>query len=281
MSDENKETNWRDSLPENLKADPSLSSFKDVAALADSFVRTKALVGSSIRVPGADASAEDRKAFIERLQKASPDLVFAPDNADEAVIEGLYKKLGRPDKAEDYTVDEDTAKVIRLDVMRELAGKTGLTKSQFQKLAKAEAETVKAAQAAHAAGYEALDKEWGAAAKERVQAAAAVAEKLGLPAAVVKGITDRAAPADQVKFLYAVAQAVGGNPREGDRQGDGNKPVAMTPTEAALAIGEIYSNPKHAFFDKNHPNHAAAIKRVLELQGYADPSASKEPPQRA
>lgn len=59
---------WRDSLPEDLKADKSLESFKDVGALAKSFVETKKLVGQkALAVPGDGATPEEKAAFHAAL----------------------------------------------------------------------------------------------------------------------------------------------------------------------------------------------------------------------
>lgn len=62
---------WRDTLPEDLKADKSLESFKDVGALAKSYVETKKLVGvkqdGALKVPGPEATPEERQAFAKAL----------------------------------------------------------------------------------------------------------------------------------------------------------------------------------------------------------------------
>lgn len=63
---------WRDSLPDDLKADKSLESFKDVPALAKSYVETKKLVGAKqgLTIPGEGATPEERKAFDAQVRKA-------------------------------------------------------------------------------------------------------------------------------------------------------------------------------------------------------------------
>jgi len=60
---------WRDSLPDDLKADKSLESFKDVGALAKSYVETKKMVGAKAAptVPGAQATPEEIKAWRSAL----------------------------------------------------------------------------------------------------------------------------------------------------------------------------------------------------------------------
>ena len=50
---------WKEALPADLKADPSIVAFKDLGSLAKSFVETKKLVGQTLRAPAADASDEE------------------------------------------------------------------------------------------------------------------------------------------------------------------------------------------------------------------------------
>ena len=67
---------WREALPQELRGEKSLASFKDVGTLAKSYVEAQKLVGGSIRIPGADAKPEEWGA--------------------------VYDKLGRPSKPEGY-----------------------------------------------------------------------------------------------------------------------------------------------------------------------------------
>lgn len=60
-------TDWRASLPEDLRAEKSLESFKDVGALAKSYVETKRMVGDALKVPGPEAKPEERAAFFTKL----------------------------------------------------------------------------------------------------------------------------------------------------------------------------------------------------------------------
>ena len=60
---------WRDTLPDDLKADKSLESFKDVGGLAKSYIETKKLVGAKqgVTVPGDNATPEERTAYRKAL----------------------------------------------------------------------------------------------------------------------------------------------------------------------------------------------------------------------
>lgn len=61
-------TSWRDTLPEDIRGDKSLADFKDPAALAKSYIATKAMVGQkALAVPGENATPEERAAFHAAL----------------------------------------------------------------------------------------------------------------------------------------------------------------------------------------------------------------------
>ncbi len=54
-------------LPDDLKSNAALANLDSVAALAKSFVDLKSLQGQSVRIPGDDASADERGKFFEKL----------------------------------------------------------------------------------------------------------------------------------------------------------------------------------------------------------------------
>jgi hypothetical protein len=115
--------NWKESLPEEIRAEDSLN-FKDVGSLAKSFVDTKKMVGAKgVLVPKEDAKPEEWDAF--------------------------YTAIGRPQTLEDYPaeVSEELQGIFtpeRIDAARKWAYENGITKKQFDSRLKLEmAETVK------------------------------------------------------------------------------------------------------------------------------------------
>lgn len=177
---------WRAGLPEDLRAEKSLESFKDVGALAKSYVETKKMVGDALKVPAADAKPEERAAF--------------------------YTKLGRPETADKYTVKAPTfpeelgltwdgeAQSQFLASMHE----AGLTNAQVQKaldwygaymLRAGDAQIREAAQERRTA-TEALRTRWGSAMERNVGLARAAVQKM----------------ANGDERLLAAADAEGNNP---------------------------------------------------------------------
>ncbi len=122
---------WLESLPEDIRKDPSLQLFKGPEALAKSWVSAQKMIGADkVVIPGEKATEEEIAAF--------------------------HTKLGRPESADKYefklpegvTLDESMAKSVK-----EVAFKAGLNPKQLQSLVEWDAqnkiEQAKAAGTAH------------------------------------------------------------------------------------------------------------------------------------
>jgi hypothetical protein len=250
---------WRATLPEEIRNDPSLASFKDLGALARSLIETKALVGRSIRPPGPDASSEVKKEFVQKLIAIDPALIYAPDG-DDAATARMWKKLGRPDKADEYEIPAmaKEAGIPEAD-LRALAVTGNLTKSQFAGLAELMGKAKLEEKRVAALERIALDQEWGEAKEERTLASKAAALKMGLTEVEVASLSPR-----QMRAFAAVAKAIGVNTAEfRSQQGAGVTPLDRE--EAKRQMEEIRANP--AYFDA-HTNpglHASLVAKMSKL----------------
>jgi hypothetical protein len=256
-----------DSVPE-LRDDPSLKDFNDLPTLAKSYKETKAFVGTSIRPPGPDATPEARKEFYDKLAKHAPDLV--PLRAGDADAEKLvWDKLGRPSRREEYAFAVPDGVDINIEALRDAAETAGMTKSQFEKLA---AKTVAGAQAQGLEiqkGHAALKTEWGAAYETKLKNAAAVAQKMGQPEAVVGAIMAGRLPAGSLKTWDSIATAVGAEGR-GPAGQQGGQQELLTRTEAEARFREVQSHP--AYFNKNHPEHEVYVQKGFKLMEQLHPT---------
>jgi hypothetical protein len=61
------EASWRDSLPEKIRGEKTLTKFKDASALAESYINLEKHAGGAIRVPGENATKEEIAAFREKI----------------------------------------------------------------------------------------------------------------------------------------------------------------------------------------------------------------------
>lgn len=265
-------TDWRSSLPDDLKASESLKSVKDIASLAKQFVDQQSYLGNAIRVPSEHASEADKKAFYDKLVKHAPDLIPRPNRDDPESMNAIFAALGRPDDKTLYEAPEVAAELKefvpdeRIDAFRDIAHKYGLTKDQFKgvmaDVLSADAQIIQNQQEALNASRAALHKEWGAVFDERSAQALKLAESTGAPAAFVDAIKSGAVNGEALKWLHGLSA------RMGDKLNitkDENSSGKMTPSEAQSRIDEIMRNRKHPYWDSHHPDHKRAMDTIVEL----------------
>lgn len=257
------ETTWLETLPEDIRQNPSLTKFKTPVELAKSYIEAQGLLGSSVRAPGPEATPEARAEFRKKMQEKVPELIYAPEG-DEATEAAFWKRLGKPEKLEEYEVPPDAAELgLNADELRAAAAEIGLTKAQFKKMVKGMVEPTVAKQNAIKEATAALKAEWGAAFEEKVTDAKAAALKMGVPEADLGKLS----PA-QLKVFANVAKAVGGGAPFAGQKGEMVQPGIPTPTEAAAQIAEIqqreeYFRPK-PFQRATHEALKAKVAKLME-----------------
>lgn len=277
------EVSWRDGLEGDLKDSAALADFKDVGSLAKSFVDQQAYMGNSIRIPSEDASAEDRTAFVAKLQSKVPELMLKPNFENEEQSTEFYRTLGMPEKAEQYevpTVEGFELPEERVQFLREIAHKHKVPNKQFQgfmaDVLAADAAAVAEANQANATQTQesiaALKQEWGHAFDERVNQAKAIAEQTGAPQSLKDAIAKGQVSGDVYKWLHDINTRIGSENSDLTNNGD-PKPSKLTPSEVKAQLNEIMGNKKHAYWDKHNPANADAIKRVVELQRLLQPAS--------
>lgn len=262
-----------DMLPEDLREDPALKDFKDVGGLAKSFKDTQQHLGNAIRVPGEDASEEERKEFYQKLVEKAPGVMPKPDFDNPVQAQEFYRSLGMPEKAEEYELPEVEGIELdddRIGFLRSVAHKVGVTKSQFHdfmhEVLKQDAEALSAKKSDHEKSMAELKQDWGHAFDERATMAEKAREQF------FPFIPKEEMGAETMKALYSVAEQLGGELAQLNRQeGDTGK---ITPAEAQSQIGEIMRNRQHPYWNPSDPGHEDAVQRMVELHKLANPSAS-------
>lgn len=247
---------WRAGLPEDIRADESIAAFKDAGELARAFKEAQA---NSLRIPGENAGDDQRKAFRDQLRAKVPTLLELPADPKELeAVEGrIFEQLGRPKDSKGYALPAETKLPEGFDLAPIVAqaAEFGLTKKQFEALAKKAMTTHEALKGEEMKLHAELRQELGLAYEERVAAARATAEKFGVPADIAKTL-----PPGQLRVWAQVAKAVASEPVQVAGQGGGG---ALTPGEAAAQISEILANPDYQ--NVNSPRHAFLHQRRLEL----------------
>lgn len=244
----------RDGLPEDLRGHPALSSYTSLEGLARSHVAAQRMVGKRIE----DASPEELGRFYSRHGRPEK-----PEAYDFGVSPG-------PDgaAAEQPGELERSARAWFLDA--------GLSQRQAEVLyrhwnefavAQARDGEISAAEGRANAERE-LRSEWGRTYDRKVTAASrAVAEFGGEAMAEYLDETGLGNDPRLIRTFARIAELVGEDSLvgEGDRQGD----FSVTPDAARGEIAKTLRDP--AYFDANHPEHAASVDRMQALFAAAYP----------
>lgn len=249
---------WRDSLPEDLKTDPTLLPIQNVADLAKSYRHAQSLVG--------------KKGVIPPSEKASPE-----------EWAHFHKQLGMPeiDKYEVKPPEGLGLDETALKGFRELAHKSGILPRQSQALmdwyAKYQTDTLsnleKETELTQKAQLAELRKEWGEGYNKQVALAVQAVKQFGgeeMQAYLEK--TGLGNDTRLIKMFAKMGQFLG----EDKLRGEGNSRYGKTPSEIQNQLNDIWRDPKHPARDSKHPGHARAKAEMEELyQQLADESATR------
>ena len=240
--------NWKDTLPDELKGEKALESIQDIPGLAKSYIHAQKMIGSDkIPVPNKFATDEDWQA--------------------------VYDKLGRPQEPDAYNFKLDENSSIdenALKGFKEAAHKNGLLPKQAEGIIKFYDEMTnnmltdlnsKAEQGRMNAEQE-LKKEWGAAYNQKLQAVSATSQKYLDSDFAHLTLSDGTKVGDHPAFVKAFAAIA--NDLGEDQVLSGNGPQYLTPAEIDKQVRELQA-PGSAYWQKNHPNHAAAVQEVQDL----------------
>ena len=249
-------TDWKASLSDEVRADKSLENINDIESLAKSYVHAQKLVGADkIPVPNKHATEDDWNAVYSRLGR--------PETADGY-------KFNLP---EDQKVDEEGLKVFA-----DHAHKLGLLPNQADGLVKfyneMQANQLQEADTAALAGRQKamddLQTEWGPAYKQKLQQANNVVSSVFPKGFMSMNLEDGTKIGDHPSVIKAFADLASKMGEDKIPQAEG--PTYLTPKQIDKEIATIQAEGS-SYWDKNHPNHAAAVEEVKALfeQKHAKP----------
>lgn len=158
-------TSWRDSLPDDLKADPTLSKYSDLSNLAKAHVELQKKFGQKgVFKPGKDASPEEIKSFREAMG-----IPTDPTKYDMGQFEGVKvdpaiitwaQKVGTENGIDPAALKNIITDYFKIDAQNEVTRKSA-TETEMKK------------------GLDGLKTEWGDAFDRNLQRANFAAEKIG------------------------------------------------------------------------------------------------------
>ena len=240
-----------DSLPEDLRNEPSLRTFTDPGSLAKSYVNAQRMIGADkIALPGKSATSEEWRE--------------------------VYQRLGAPTDANGYEFDGDIPlEENYLNSFREHALSAGLRPSQANEMMNFVRSTIQGmnenmsqgAEQARFAAEQELRQEFGQAFEQRLELAQLAAQNLLGDTNVFDEIqlSDGRMLGDHpeiIRMFSSLASQIGEDNLAGE-----TTELVMTPEEASRQIAEM-TRRDGPYFDKMHPEHDTYVQEVLRLREY-------------
>ena len=245
----NQEINFKDLIPESFKEDKSLNNFNNMEDLLKSYKHAQSLVGADkIPVPNKHATEEDWNE--------------------------VFKRLGAPEKPEDYKYDFKDQEMDSQQVseFNKTAHKLGLLPKQAEGLIKyynemngniAENQEDQAAKSQLVTETE-LKKEFGPQFSKRLDQAKKLAvNSLGSDFLENTYLKDGSRLGDNLSVIKAFSQLADKLSEDEIIKGDGSE--YMTAKDLEKEINEL-TQEGSAYWSKTHPNHKKSVDEVLKLR---------------
>lgn len=253
---------WVDALSPELKGFAENKGFKDPSALLESYRN------------------------LEKLQGVGPDrLLKLPEKPDDPEWGNIYKRLGKPEKPEDYTIkplDESPTSKAFVDWAKKTFHETGLTTKQAEALVAKWNEQnqnyVKAADEAQTAKLQeqqaSLKKEWGAAYDHQMKVAKEAARAFGITPEQVDQLETVMGYDGVFKHLHAIGSKIGEGSfvTGGNTSGNAGFSAPMSPAAAQDRIAQLKMD--HEFAKKYTSGDFEAKQTMERLHKYAYPETA-------
>lgn len=257
-----------DSLPEDLRSEPSLADFKDLSGLAKSYVSSQRMLGNSVRIPTEDASPEAKAEFYAKLDKI-PGVLRMPEDGN---LDGLYAKLGRPEDPSGYKLNvEGDMDAQSIEAFKGIAHQLGLNNEQLNKIVefdKLRADSyMEGMNNYKEEAVNTLRKDWGPDFDSRMNGAKEVlksyAEKY--PEYVNELMDGRNPFGNNPVIIKALSELHSVMQEKGAVSGTSGVKYGLSAEDAQNQLDDIRSNPHHAYYNVSDPSHEAAVAKVNKL----------------
>lgn len=276
------DTDWRAGLGDELSKDEAFKDFKDLPSLAKNYKDLQSHLGNSIRIPSQEADDAQWGEFRNKLHTKVPGLLALPKEGDEEGLKNFNKALGVPDAPDAYTYTKDENDGIsdeRLNQLRALAHKNGLTAKQFDgmltEIASADMAEMQAIQDGLKSSHEELYKEWGVAFKDRVDGIAQFLERSGAPEELLQHAKDNNLGGKTLRWLHSLTQAISGEGGNIELQGKTTSQGGrLDPTEAMQRADELFT--QIMALPQGDARYDALVKKRFEYIKMANPGASTD-----
>jgi hypothetical protein len=238
---------WKEELPEALRDAPFIGKAENMEDAVGKLAHAATLVGTSLRIPGEDASDEDRDAFFAKLTEVDG-VARLPLSDDEEGLNALLTKMGKPEDHTGYKLPNDIEGFewdeTMGEALRQYAANAGLTTKQFDALSRQIAEQEQTAGREGNQALEDLRKElrldWGDTLEDREAMIRGWLEKSDAPEDFKELFEERNLPLATMNWLHRTAKEFKGDVAPISKGQEGVP--SMTPEEARHRRGQIIND---------------------------------------
>lgn len=272
---------------EGVELPAMVTESPDFATFAKQAVDYQAMQGASIRIPGENATSEDREAFYGKLTEKVPGLIVAPNPEDAEAMKAFHTAVGVPEEAAGYELPGPPEG----QALDENLHKWFIETAHTRKFSKAQAKGFYEdfnqfqadAQAQQAAGLKAqevaLREKWGATYEPTMKKIDTLWSNYPQFAELRENFKKGLVPSHVLEGFAAIAEGMMGKGFSMLEDGDRGAPGAITPAEAALQVQETIA--KLSKMEPNDPARKPTMDKLIELQKQAMPNADHAAPARA
>lgn len=208
--------------------------------------------------------------------KAGRTILLPKDENDKEAIEAIYKRLGRPDKPEEYEIAlPDGADPSFSNTARQWFMDANLTKAQAAAVTKAyqafELDQAQQLEQDNVRQIEALKKEWGGDYETKLEVGRAAAKAAGLSEQELKAMELAVGAARAARMLeFFGRNYVEGSPPDNNSRSN-NGFGGLSPAQAKSRIEQLYQDKEFmARYSNNDPKvRAVAMEEMETLQKVA------------
>ena len=244
------EQSFVDTLPEDVRAEPSLKNFQDAGQLAKSYVHAQRMVGADkISVPTKHATDEDWNQVFSKLG--------VPDSPDKYEV-----KYELQEGANDTPVKNFISEAHKLNLLPHQV--QGVLNYYSQLEQNANDSQQKDMELNKIENESSLRKEWGLAYDKKMNEANSVFKNFFATDLADVKLQDGTPLGNHPGFVRSLSEMA--SKFSEDSMGAGQEESGgITPAEADREIQKILGDPNHPYFQKNHPGHKSAVDEMFKL----------------
>ena len=243
--------NWKTSISEEFRNDPSIEKFTEIDALAKSYINATKMIG------------QDK-------------LVIPTNNSTEDQWNEVYEKLGRPESADKYAFDVKSETLPfdenAVKSFAEQSHKLGLNNKQAQGILEFYKNNMEGSiqqskidtETAQTQSEQQLRQEWGRDFEGKVKQAGALAKANINPEVLDMQLQDGTRIGDHPEIIKGFAKIAG--MMSEDKILSSESENTNTSKDIESEISAISNDKNGPYWNKNHPDHDKTVQKVYTLR---------------